>query len=142
MKYICITILSMKYFNHRICFQHYISIFVKITSRTVEVISPLISTNLLYRIFTLLWVKQIIQLSKKLTYIMIVKSFGRYGPRFHSSIDCFTNSARQKGQVLKAVWKAGCCISYDLYSIIEVNDGDNKRLDSFVSENRGMKGSF
>jgi len=33
-------------------------------------------------------------------------------------------------------------IYHDLYSIIEINGGDNKGLDPFVLENRGMKGSF
>ena len=47
---------------------------------------------------------------------------------------------RREGSVLWNVWKAACCISYDLYSIVEMSDGDNTGLDAFVSENRGIRG--
>ena len=40
----------------------------------------------------------------------------------------------KRGSVLKVVWNVGCCISHDLYSIVEMNDGDYKGLDPFVSE--------
>ena len=37
---------------------------------------------------------------------------------------------------------AGCCITYDLCSIVEMNDGDNKGLDPFVSEYRDIQGTL